>query len=111
MEFTAVLTPAEEGGYIALNPETDTTVHIAQVLVKILRQRSTTLACGWEEEGLRHPILIQAGIWNPARTPHHEPITEARAVWRGVDRCIEHHHGSRALRLGDGVFAGHEATP
>ena len=25
MEFTAVLTPAEEGGYIALNPETGTT--------------------------------------------------------------------------------------
>jgi predicted RNase H-like HicB family nuclease len=25
MEFTAVLTPADEGGYIALNPETGTT--------------------------------------------------------------------------------------
>jgi predicted RNase H-like HicB family nuclease len=25
MDFTAVLTPAEEGGYIALNPETGTT--------------------------------------------------------------------------------------
>jgi predicted RNase H-like HicB family nuclease len=25
MEFTAVLTPAEEGGFIALNPETGTT--------------------------------------------------------------------------------------
>ena len=25
MEMTAVLTPAEEGGYIALNPETGTT--------------------------------------------------------------------------------------
>ena len=25
MEFTAVLTPAEEGGYIALKPETGTT--------------------------------------------------------------------------------------
>ena len=25
MELTAVLTPAEEGGYIALNPETGTT--------------------------------------------------------------------------------------
>ncbi len=24
MELTAILTPAEEGGYIALNPETDT---------------------------------------------------------------------------------------
>lgn len=23
MELTAVLTPAEEGGYVALNPETD----------------------------------------------------------------------------------------
>jgi predicted RNase H-like HicB family nuclease len=25
MELTAVLTPAEEGGYVALNPETGTT--------------------------------------------------------------------------------------
>ncbi len=25
MEFTAVLTPAEEGGFVALNPETGTT--------------------------------------------------------------------------------------
>jgi predicted RNase H-like HicB family nuclease len=25
MEMTAVLTPAEEGGYVALNPETGTT--------------------------------------------------------------------------------------
>jgi len=25
MDFTAVLTPAEEGGYVALNPETGTT--------------------------------------------------------------------------------------
>ena len=27
MELTAVLTPAEEGGFVALNPETGTTTH------------------------------------------------------------------------------------
>ena len=31
MELTAVLTPAEEGGYIALNPETGTTTQGATV--------------------------------------------------------------------------------
>jgi predicted RNase H-like HicB family nuclease len=44
MELTAVLTPAEEGGFIALNPETGTTTQgesIEEAIVNL--QEATTL--------------------------------------------------------------------
>ena len=44
MELTAVLTPAEEGGYIALNPETGTTTQgetIEEAIANL--QEATTL--------------------------------------------------------------------
>jgi predicted RNase H-like HicB family nuclease len=44
MELTAVLTPAEEGGYVALNPETGTTTQgetIEEAIANL--QEATTL--------------------------------------------------------------------
>jgi predicted RNase H-like HicB family nuclease len=42
MEFTAVLTPAEEGGYIALNPETGTTTQGESVEEAVANLREAT---------------------------------------------------------------------
>jgi predicted RNase H-like HicB family nuclease len=44
MELTAILTPAEEGGYVALNPETGTTTQGETVEEAIANlQEATTL--------------------------------------------------------------------
>jgi predicted RNase H-like HicB family nuclease len=42
MEFTAVLTPAEEGGYVALNPETGTTTQGETVEEAVANLREAT---------------------------------------------------------------------
>ncbi len=42
MELTAVLTPAEEGGYVALNPETGTTTQGETVEEAICNLREAT---------------------------------------------------------------------
>jgi len=42
MELTAVLTPAEEGGYVALNPETGTTTQGETVEEAISNLREAT---------------------------------------------------------------------
>ena len=42
MELTAVLTPAEEGGYVALNPETGTTTQGETIEEAILNLREAT---------------------------------------------------------------------
>ncbi|MDR2209672.1 MAG: hypothetical protein LBE22_12105 [Azoarcus sp.] len=42
MELTAVLTPAEEGGYVALNPETGTTTQGETVEEAIVNLQEAT---------------------------------------------------------------------
>jgi len=42
MELTAVLTPAEEGGYVALNPETGTTTQGETVEEAVANLREAT---------------------------------------------------------------------
>ena len=42
MELTAVLTPAEEGGYVALNPETGTTTQGERVEEAIANLQEAT---------------------------------------------------------------------
>lgn len=42
MELTAVLTPAEEGGYVALNPETGTTTQGETVEEALANLREAT---------------------------------------------------------------------
>lgn len=43
MELTAVLTPAEEGGFIALNPETGTTTQGETIEVAVANLREATV--------------------------------------------------------------------
>jgi predicted RNase H-like HicB family nuclease len=59
MEFTVVLTPAEEGGYIALNPETGTTSQGETVEEAVANLREAT-ALYLEEFPLTshgHPVV------------------------------------------------------
>lgn len=42
MDFTAVLTPADEGGYVALNPETGTTTQGETVEEAVVNLREAT---------------------------------------------------------------------
>ena len=42
MEFTAILTPATEGGFVALNPETGTTTQGETVEAALLNLRKAT---------------------------------------------------------------------
>jgi predicted RNase H-like HicB family nuclease len=48
MELTAVLTPAEEGGFVALNPETGTTSQGETVEEAIANLREATALCLYE---------------------------------------------------------------
>ncbi len=43
MELTAVLTPAEEGGFVALNPETGTTTQGETIEEAVANLREATL--------------------------------------------------------------------
>ena len=43
MTFTAVLTPAPEGGYIALNPETGTTTQGETIAEALANQKEATM--------------------------------------------------------------------
>ena len=45
MEFTAVLTPADEGGYVAFNPETGTTTQGDSVEEAVANLREATALC------------------------------------------------------------------
>jgi predicted RNase H-like HicB family nuclease len=53
MVFTAVLTPAEEGGFIAFNPETGTTTHdeTVQEAVANLQEVTTLVSRGISNDG------------------------------------------------------------
>jgi predicted RNase H-like HicB family nuclease len=64
MELTAVLTPADEGGYIALNPETGTTTQGETVEEAVASLREAT-ALYLEEFPLvsrGHPVVTTFSI-------------------------------------------------
>jgi predicted RNase H-like HicB family nuclease len=64
MELTAVLTPADEGGYIALNPETGTTTQGETVEEAVASLREAT-ALYLEEFPLAsrgHPVVTTFSI-------------------------------------------------
>lgn len=64
MELTAVLTPAEEGGYVALNPETGTTTQGETVEEAVSNLREAT-ALYLEEFPLiarGHPVVTTFSI-------------------------------------------------
>ena len=59
MELTAVLTPAEEGGYIALNPETGTTTQgetVEEALAN-LKEASALYLSEFPRSAQGHPVV------------------------------------------------------
>lgn len=69
MEFTAVLTPAEEGGFVALNPETGTTTQGETVEEAVANLREATALYLAEfplsASAQRHPVVTTFTV--PAR--------------------------------------------
>jgi predicted RNase H-like HicB family nuclease len=59
MELTAVLTPAEEGGFIALNPETGTTTQgeTVEEAVANLREATTLYLSEFSLPATGHPLV------------------------------------------------------
>ena len=59
MLLTAVLTPAEEGGYIALNPETGTTTQgeTVEEAVKNLKEATELFLQEFPARQMPHPVV------------------------------------------------------
>jgi predicted RNase H-like HicB family nuclease len=59
MELTAVLTPAEEGGFIALNPETGTTTQgeTIEEAVANLKEATAAFLSEFPLSGFGHPVI------------------------------------------------------
>ena len=64
MELTAVLTPAEEGGYIALNPETGTTTQgeTVEEAVANLTEATALYLSEFPMPTLGHPVVTVFSI-------------------------------------------------
>jgi len=64
MELTAVLTPAEEGGYVALNPETGTTTQ-GETVEEAIANLTEATALHLSEFPLPapgHPLVIMFSV-------------------------------------------------
>lgn len=68
MELTAVLTPAEEGGYVALNPETGTTTQgeTVEEAVANLREATALYLSEFPLPSLGHPVVTVFTIPSPS---------------------------------------------
>lgn len=68
MELTAVLTPAEEGGYVALNPETGTTTQgeTVEEAVANLREATALYLSEFPLPALGHPVVTVFTIPSPS---------------------------------------------
>jgi len=64
MELTAVLTPAEEGGYIALNPETGTTTQgdTFEEAIANLKEATALYLSEFPSSVAGHPIITTFSI-------------------------------------------------
>jgi predicted RNase H-like HicB family nuclease len=64
MELTAVLTPAEEGGYVALNPETGTTTQgeTVEEAIANLREATTLYLSEFSLPTLGHPLVTMFSV-------------------------------------------------
>ncbi len=67
MEMTAVLTPAEEGGYVALNPETDTTTQgdTVEDAIANLREATTLYLSEFPLPAHGHPLVTMFTVSLP----------------------------------------------
>ena len=64
MELTAVLTPADEGGYVALNPETGTTTQgeTVEEAVANLREATALYLTEFPMTARGHPVVTTFSI-------------------------------------------------
>lgn len=64
MELTAVLTPAEEGGYIALNPETGTTTQgeTVEEAIANLTEATTLYLSEFPLHSPKHPLVTMFSV-------------------------------------------------
>lgn len=64
MELTAVLTPAEEGGYIALNPETGTTTQgdTVEEAIANLQEATALYLSEFPLPSNKHPLVTMFSV-------------------------------------------------
>ena len=64
MELTAVFTPAEEGGYVALNPETGTTTQgeTVEEAIANLTEATTLYLSEYPLPVSRHPLVTMFSV-------------------------------------------------
>ena len=64
MELTAVLTPAEEGGYVALNPETGTTTQgeTVEEAVANLQEATALYLAEFPLASFGHPVVTTFSV-------------------------------------------------
>lgn len=67
MELTAVLTPAEEGGFVALNPETGTTTQgeTIEEAVENLREATALYLAEFPQAAMGHPVVTVFTVPEP----------------------------------------------
>ncbi len=67
MELTAVLTPAAEGGFVALNPETGTTTQGESIeeAVANLREATSLYLTEFPMPALGHPVVTMFTVAEP----------------------------------------------
>jgi predicted RNase H-like HicB family nuclease len=68
MQLTAVLTPAEEGGFVALNPDTGTTTQGESIEEAIANLQLATALCLQEFPlpARGHPLVTMFSVPEPA---------------------------------------------
>jgi predicted RNase H-like HicB family nuclease len=67
MQLTAVLTPAEEGGFVALNPETGTTTQgkTVEEAVANLREATALYLAEFPLPNIGHPFVTMFTVPEP----------------------------------------------
>jgi predicted RNase H-like HicB family nuclease len=68
MQLTAVLTPAEEGGFVALNPETGTTTQgeTVEEAVANLKEATALYLAEFALPSVGHPVVTTFTVPEPA---------------------------------------------
>ena len=68
MELTAILTPAEEGGFVALNPETGTTTQgeTVEEAIANLKEATTLYLSEFPMPKTGHPLVTMFTVPEPA---------------------------------------------
>ena len=68
MQLTAVLTPAEEGGFVAMNPETGTTTQGETIedAIANLKEATALYLEEFPQASVGHPLVIMFSLPEPA---------------------------------------------